>query len=676
MQLRKMEKAVIVERTQIWYPPEELLCLIYQHLVASGTMRRCADCVCARLCTHTARQRADVASLISDTPGLPESAEMLRREAHLATGALELLTRSTARGPDGSSTLATPTRTSRAIDAAGGPAAESRVLSQPPSPPMFLSPRPSQTWMMIGCGELSQSVIREDGDLTMSVESALPPVGAAASSDGAPLRQSTQVRAAAHPWPGRLSASLRHGSASGRLESALRDTGPGVRPPTATPAVFSDSAAGPPQPAAPGTAPGAATLDEIVTQYLRGQHAACANPIAVLPPFSLVQPHQCPTPMRAGAASVNIARRLAQRQAMPPFGGLGGRQRLRHYIYSRFRPVATFRDEARETNLTCCTFSDQGRVLVAGAQNGHVMFYSVIDGTLTASQRCFDEQIWSVRTSSDSRLLLTSSPEPRCGSRLWLMNAMDAPVVDMPDDPIVLFSTHGDLMIGSGGRDNAAHIYSTATGARVATLQDPAVGRFRVSAACFNPTDSLVLYNGTLWDPRHARIVYRFDRFANYGSGVFHPNGLECLINSEVWDLRTFKLLHTCPALDQSQMLFNSVGDVLFSVSMRDYAGTHQAYTAASSMSTSFRTFDGLTYRAIHTVDVQRRIANFAIDPNDHYVAVTGVSMSVVEPVADSAASYCAMCTAVRTRQGNCREREHGATLRNRPTVSQGDRLR
>jgi len=29
------------------------------------------------------------------------------------------------------------------------------------------------------------------------------------------------------------------------------------------------------------------TLDGIVTGYLRGQHAKCANPVATCPPFSL-----------------------------------------------------------------------------------------------------------------------------------------------------------------------------------------------------------------------------------------------------------------------------------------------------------------------------------------------------------------------------------------------------
>ena len=39
------------------------------------------------------------------------------------------------------------------------------------------------------------------------------------------------------------------------------------------------------------------------------------------------------------------------------------------------------------------------------------------------------------------------------------------------------------------------------------------------------------------------QAVHQFDQFTEHTSGCFHPRGLEVILNSEVWDLRTFKLL-------------------------------------------------------------------------------------------------------------------------------------
>jgi HIV-1 Vpr-binding protein len=84
------------------------------------------------------------------------------------------------------------------------------------------------------------------------------------------------------------------------------------------------------------------------------------------------------------------------------------------------------------------------------------------------------------------------------------------------------------------------------------------------SYATFSPCDELVLYDTHLWDPRSNHFVHKFDNFSSYGHSAFHPNGNELIINSEIWDIRTFKLLKTCPALDRSKIHFNPLGDVIY----------------------------------------------------------------------------------------------------------------
>ena len=70
----------------------------------------------------------------------------------------------------------------------------------------------------------------------------------------------------------------------------------------------------------------------------------------------------------------------------------------------------------------------------------------------------------------------------------------------------------------------------------------------------------LLLWGGTLWDPRVPLPVHTFDQLSSSGSsggGAFHPNGLELILNSEVWDVRTHRLLRSVPGLDGTSIKFN-----------------------------------------------------------------------------------------------------------------------
>ena len=58
--------------------------------------------------------------------------------------------------------------------------------------------------------------------------------------------------------------------------------------------------------------------------------------------------------------------------------------------------------------------------------------------------------------------------------------------------------------------------------------------------ASFNPTDDLVLNGGVIWDVKGKRLLHKFDKFNNFVSGVFHPSGLEIIINSEIVSFFSF----------------------------------------------------------------------------------------------------------------------------------------
>ena len=78
-------------------------------------------------------------------------------------------------------------------------------------------------------------------------------------------------------------------------------------------------------------------------------------------------------------------------------------------------------------------------------------------------------------------------------------------------------------------------VYDTATCHRILTFNDPnSSNNYSKNLATFNPTDDLVLNDGVLWDVNGNRVIHKFDKFNNFVSGVFHPSGLEIIINSEI----------------------------------------------------------------------------------------------------------------------------------------------
>lgn len=63
--------------------------------------------------------------------------------------------------------------------------------------------------------------------------------------------------------------------------------------------------------------------------------------------------------------------------------------------------------------------------------------------------------------------------------------------------------------------------------------QDKA-NNYQHNRATFSPNDDLVLNDGVLWDVNSGKPIHKFDKFNSAISGLFHPNGLEVIINSEV----------------------------------------------------------------------------------------------------------------------------------------------
>lgn len=104
--------------------------------------------------------------------------------------------------------------------------------------------------------------------------------------------------------------------------------------------------------------------------------------------------------------------------------------------------------------------------------------------------------------------------------------------------------------------------------------------------------DELVLSDGILWDVNSSKEIHKFDKLNQALNGVFHPNGMEVVSNTEVWDLRTFHLLKTVPTLDEMEIIFSPVNNIIYAMSLDQE--TDEAHFA-----TSFKTLDALDYSNI-----------------------------------------------------------------------------
>ncbi|KAL2611569.1 hypothetical protein R1flu_023261 [Riccia fluitans] len=398
------------------------------------------------------------------------------------------------------------------------------------------------------------------------------------------------------------------------------------------------------------------TLDSLVVQYLKHQHRQCPAPITTLPPLSLLHLHACPEPSRTLDAPLNTTVRLASREVRAPYGGVHGRRHDRHFVYSRFRPWRTCRDEA--VILTATTFLGQASCLAAGSHAGDIRFFDSSSGNilekhightspitlLQSAPRDVSSGVENLGAQTGQLLLSSASYDVR----LWDSSLMSNGAMHTFDGCRAARFNHSGSRFGAVGLESPQKevlLYDVATCKLEQKLSDNSTilsARGHNQAMVhFSPSDVLVLWSGVLWDHRIPRAIHRFDQFTDYGGGGFHPAGNEIIINSEVWDMRSFKLLRSVPSLDQTTITFNATGDVIYATLRRNSDDIMTALNprrVRHPLFAAFRTMDAVDYSDIATTPIDRCVLDLATEPTDSFIAV--VSMDSNEEMDSYARLY------------------------------------
>jgi HIV-1 Vpr-binding protein len=403
-------------------------------------------------------------------------------------------------------------------------------------------------------------------------------------------------------------------------------------------------------------------LDSIILKHLRHQHSECEAPISVLPPFSLVEPYKnvCPKGKLEGifleSTSPNIASRMLKMQsrAHPSDHKYLDRKLNKHFIHSRFRHMRTFKD-LNDTSLTACSFMGNSQQLVVSTDSGEIRVLDTFSGEIVDY---FDSHAHSSAIHS----LRTWQPRGGAGWPCKLLSSASNDVVLWDTETLRCQTTFQNVHNGcfdsfgtkivspvSNNRTKMAklHIFDISSGSSlpVQTLKGATPNdhfHFHTGHGCHNHPnynqaahfgleDKLVLWGHILWDMRMSTPIHFFDRFTDFGGGSqFHPNGLEIILNSEVWDLRTYKLLKSVPSLDGANFLFNHTGEVIYSwhagaVGGEERFSTLSALRRHPVQIRAFKVLDAHDYRDISTINMEKNLLDMSIAPEDSLLATLSI---------------------------------------------------
>ncbi|XP_070558183.1 DDB1- and CUL4-associated factor 1-like isoform X1 [Ptychodera flava] len=374
------------------------------------------------------------------------------------------------------------------------------------------------------------------------------------------------------------------------------------------------------------------TFQSIMDDYLKDERDICEKENCICPVFSVLESHTCASAKHRMRAPSNVLPRQQQKQICPPNGGVEGRRFDKQRIYSRLRPLKILSSKYSE-GFTKIKFDrhqssmDQPTIMI-GTVAGRVQIGVEVRKKKVKMQtfRCLDSPVSTFDLSKDNSLLLASGAfgDPR--SALWKFennhSSLSLKHTFQRDDKMCFGNVSDDKMLASQGL--AACVYDTNTGEEIVLLKNTMLSNcYSNNYVSFDQTDTLVLSNGILWDVRSGGMLHKFDKLSKtcFYNGKIHPSGLHVLINSAMWDMRTYKLMTTVPEITNicEMMEYSMNGDVLI--------GATSPYKIESiyglKKDTYMQIFDPDDYyRTITSMNLKYDVLSLDVDPANQLLAV------------------------------------------------------
>ncbi|KXZ51678.1 hypothetical protein GPECTOR_11g13 [Gonium pectorale] len=375
-----------------------------------------------------------------------------------------------------------------------------------------------------------------------------------------------------------------------------------------------------------------------------------------------------------------VTKRMTRREAVGGHGGRGGARADRQLIYSRFRPLRTFRDDG---SLTLCAAFMQAsglgggvrgwRRLLAGTHEGELKLYDPLDGPMghvdVVDAHAGPVTQLRVHDRGGNALLLSCS---RTDVKLWAApsggaggsggtvgpavpgggGADEGPLPRAPKatwDGVTRprFNTEGTQVVAvSSTAPRQALIFDVRTAAKVAVLDPPPP--LSAAGGGGGPSPGGVGGGRTPLLPGLGRAGGAIglagilggggggeSRRAGRGGGgptaaaCYSPTGNMLLWGNCLYDLRSGTAVHQFDQFtDSGSGAFHPAGLESRRQLDEPLQGLFHPRRARHPLHAAFRTLDAATYADIATVAVERVVLDLAVEPTDSLVAVVAVDLA------------------------------------------------